>query len=274
MAYLDFYKLQSFNAVGAGQRATLNVPTTAIYHQTPLTYKRNGVLATEAQMKSDLKMIRLLLNGRVQREFTATELFTENAFRDLPVSDGIVPIWLTRPWARAAEGEDALAWGTRNIETFQIEVEIDAAAVSPSLEAHALVENAPNRDIGAIEKWHRYNVPVSAIGVASWNPNIEPLSSYCGLTCYSTDIDGVKVVVDNTNKFEGDLEQINALYEHAELVPQANAVHLAWDYRGRLSDSLPMAFSNGYKVRNFRVDFTMGAANSFSVTARRLGLPD
>ena len=42
----------------------------------------------------------------------------------------------------------------------------------------------------------------------------------------------------------------------------------------RVSDSLPMKLGQNAKVRNFRVDFTLDAANSFEVITQTLGRPN
>ncbi len=269
----DFIRLKSFNAVGARQRATLDVPPTDIYHSLHITHKRSGVLATQAQMEAEIERIEIEINGTVQRSFTPAQLFKMHALYGVAVSAGHIPIYFSEPWARSAQGEDSKAWGTQDVETFTVVVKLASGATAPSLECHAEVELG-NRPMGLIEKWSNYTVPVSAIGVTPWNPNIEPLDSYYGITAFSGDITDFSIRVDNRDRKEASLALLNATLTNKELVPQTDVVHMLFNDTLRVSDSLPMKLGQNAKVRNFRVDFTLDAANSFEVITQTLGRPN
>jgi hypothetical protein len=270
---MDFIQLKSFNSVAPGQNATLQVDTNRVYHDLQITHFRNGVAATPAQMITDIEFVRILIDGKVQREVKPAELFALLAERDLPVLDGILHIPFAWPHARTALGEDQMAWGTLDVESFEVEVKLASAAVSPALSARALVEPAGvNRQLGAIEKWQRFTVPVAAIGITPWTPNIEPQEPYYEILCFSGNINSAVAKVDGKEVFGGTKEQLEALYKSRGLVPQTNVFSIAWDGRNRVSDALPMRYDNGNKVRDFLVEFDMAAATSFTALTRRVGL--
>jgi len=267
-------KLPSVNTVGQGQTAQLVCPTTDVYHAIQFEIFINGVAATQAVIEANILRLRMKINGKTQREFKPSYLFKMQAEHNITVTDGYLTIWLGKPDSRDAQGEDALAWGTADVENFQIELDQATPIVGGiTISASALVEDGANRNIGVIEQWTTVTVPVSAIGAVDYNPNIEPLHSYYGMECFSADITAIEVKRDGVTKFDASPAQFNALYKDKGLIPQAGLTSVLWDHSRRVSDSMPVAFADGSKTRNFAVRFTMGAANSFEVLHRRLGVP-
>lgn len=277
MTQRKLVRAKSFTSVGAGQTAALDLPTTYVYHCIQVKHYRSGVAATEAQMKADMKKHRLKINNKTQREFTTTQLFTIQAMRGLAVTAGIIAIWLGKPWARDGQGEDALAWGTADVESFQLEIDIDAAAVAPTLSAKLLVEDGANRPIGAIEQWTSHTLSSTGAGLLDYSPVIEPYQSYYGLECFTTLITDVDVRRDGDVKFEGTPEEFNSTYKDQGLVPQAGLTSILWDHTDRASDSLPLSYIDAagqrLQAKSFPVKFTCSGAGSFEVISRRLGLP-
>ena len=120
---------RSFNAVGAGQTATLNLPPDGIYHKLMLHYAEGGTAADAATVTAAIDEARLIVNGKVQRRFTGEDLLAINAYHGKAYTDGYLPIFFSEPWRRTVQGEDALAWGMGDVETFQLEVDIAAGRV-------------------------------------------------------------------------------------------------------------------------------------------------
>lgn len=267
-----FITTNSFNAVGAGQTATLDLPVTQLYRMLQLNYTRAGVAATEAQMKSDIAEVRLKLNGKVQRVFSATELFSINSFNGHSVVAGRLPIFFAEPTRRTAQGEDAGAWGTADVDTFQVEVDIDGAAISPGITANVLIDPM-NRQMGPIVKWRRQNIPVTATGIAT-TTTLDKNNAYYRIHAFSTDINAVEVLVDQNRVLEGSAEELSAHYAANGLTVPAAETVLAFDVDQRVSSALAMAYSNGQKVSEFRVEWDMGAATSFNIISELLGVRD
>lgn len=267
-----FITTNSFNAVGAGQTATLDLPVTQLYRMLQINYTRAGVPATKAQMESDISQVRLKIDGKVQRVFSAEELFSINSFNGHVVANGRLPIFFSEPTRRSAQGEDVGSWGTSDIATFQVEVDIDGDAVSPGLSANVLVDPA-NRAMGAIVKWRRQNIPVTATGIVT-TTTLDKNNAYYRIHAFSTDIDGVEVLVDQNRILEGSVGELTAHYAAYGLTVPAGETVLAFDADQRISSALAMAYPNKQKVSEFRIEWDMAAATSFNIISELLGMRD
>ena len=269
----DLVTMPSFNAVAAGQTATLRLPTNYTYRTLAINYKAGAgpADANEATIKTDLEAMRLKVDGKVQRRFTATELLEILQFRGIAHADGEVPIFFAEPWARTPAGEDVFAWGTQDVATFELEVDIAAGAVNPTLSASAWV-SLINRPLGAIVKWRKFTIPVTATG----DVNVTTLpkrDAYKALHAFSGDVTAFEIRTDQRERIDADVGPWNNHLVRLGWAPQANVLHIPFDASGRFEDVLPM-MRNGRPVNDFRVDFTMGAANSFDLITEVLGPAD
>lgn len=130
--------LPSFQGVAAGQTATLILPIGYTYHDILLTY--GG--ATLAQLTG----IRLVANGKVIQNYpSGTFLDIYNQFHKFAAAAGVIHIPIgDRFGLRLIAGVDFTQIGTgmpgdpTPITTLTIEIDIDAAAVSPTLSARAI----------------------------------------------------------------------------------------------------------------------------------------
>lgn len=130
--------LPDFQGVLAGQRATNNLPVGATYEMLFIEYKKGGVAATEAEIIADLTKIRLVLDGIAKIDVSAKDLVASHKYFGNTINHGILPVIFARPWARTPMGEDLLAYGTQNIRSATLEVDIASGVVNPSLKASAI----------------------------------------------------------------------------------------------------------------------------------------
>ena len=269
----------SFNAVAAGQTATLALPVGAIVYQgLNLVYGTSTAGGpNRANMEAEIDEIRLKLNGKVQRVMSAAQLFKINEVQGVAVRDGHLPIFLGEPWRRSSQGEDSLAWGMADINDFTIEVDIDAAASSPTLEARPVIERV-SRPLGPIVKWRRFTVPVSAVGIVNVT-TLPKLDAYLKLHAFSANINAVEVNVDQRQVWDLTKAQMDNLYADNGITLPSGLASLLFDYTGRVSDALPMFNRDGVggparQVSEFRVDFDMSAATAFDLITETLGPRD
>lgn len=280
--------MPSFQAVAAGQTAVINIPTTGSYHAIVLKYlTATAGLATQANVEAEIEEIRLKINGKVQRTLSARQLFDINSYHGIaPIPGGAagvympLPIYFSEPWRRSVQGEDLLAWHMGDVETFQIEVDIAAAAASPQLVALADREESPVDNtgrpvpMGPIVKWKRFVLQPSAVGV--YNAHDLPKNdSYFAMHFDSTDIDSIDLTIDGEDWFDGvsraDLAQLYA--------DQGFAMDAAWtvlDFAptGRVAHARPMVSGNGMRVKDMRLDLDMAAAGAFDLVTETFGLRD
>ena len=134
-----FKPLPSFAAVAAGQTATLDVPARGTYYSLMLTYTTDTVGgATQANMETEITEIRLKINGKIQRRFSAEELFDHSTYKGQTITAGKLQIYFAEPWRQTVQGEEALAWPMGDVDTFQVEVDIaDNSSQACSLSASA-----------------------------------------------------------------------------------------------------------------------------------------
>lgn len=265
--------LPGFNGVAAGQTATIDLPATETYARLGINYSKGGVDATEATFGTDLTELRFRINGKVQRRLSAAEIIDLNVFRGKPFTAGILPIFFAEPWRRTTQGEDALAWGMADVSTFQLEIDLAAGLVG------ALVLNAKALKIpvvqpmGAIVKWRKFTVPVTAAGQVTVS-TLPKTDAYYGLHFRTADVSAVRVLVDNREEINGTRAELHDLLDDMDFVPDAAMTHVLFDSTRRVADALGMKRANGALVQDFRVDLTMAAATTHTLITEVVGLRD
>lgn len=267
--------LPSFNAVGAGQTATVDLPVDRRYHAVFINYKDN---ANQATIESDITEIRIKVDGKVQRRFSAKDLNAINAFNGFAFVAGMIPIFFSEPWRRNAGGEDTLAWGTYDRGTFQIEVDIAGAAVAPTLKGFYIFDNVV-QPLQNIMKWRKQTVGITATGEQTVS-NLSKRDIYHRIHCFETaanDIEAVSIELDGLQIYDVLDAENNALLGMQKFTPGANIFHIVFDETQRVEDGIPMVVvRNGQNVpvSEFRLDFEMGVANDFTMLIETRGNPD
>lgn len=275
--------LGSFQGVAAGQTATLDLPAGQgaglVYYGLRIQYLESGTLANQSTMEAALTEVRLLVNGVVQRRFSAAQLNTINAENGIDFDAGQLKIFFAEPWRRSAQGEDALAWGVADVDTFQVEIDIDGAATSPALNVRAhVVRNS--RPLGAIMKFRQFTVAPSTTGI--YNITTLPRQdNYARMHFFENaagDISEVEVFVDGRQEFKASDELFESLYGDNGLVPQTALNTIAFDHRQRVSEMLPMRKPIGNnqfrQVTDFRVDVNFAVASAATLLTQTLGPRD
>jgi len=274
----NFITTNSFQAVAAGQTATIELPIgELVFHELLLLYGTTAAGgANRVNTEAHITEVRVKLNGKVQRVFSAAQLFNLNEVNGITFAAGFLPIFFGEPWRRSADGEDVLAWGTDDISTFTVEVDIDAAALNPTLDARIVVDRV-RRPLGPIVKWRRFTVPVSAIGIVNVT-TLPKQDAYYRLHAFSTVIDDVEVTIDQLEVFKMTDGQMRELYTEMGLAVPAALTSIIFDPTQRVGDALGMAtrLPNGQTraVSEFRVDYNMSAATSFALITEVLGPRD
>lgn len=268
----------SFNAVAPGQTATISLPVgDLVYDEVLLVYgTATAGGPTEANMEAEITEVRVKVDGKVQRVFSAAQLFDINRVNGIAVANGFLPIFLAEPWRRSAQGEESLAWGTADVSTFTIEVDIDAGATSPTLEARIMVDDA-RRPMGPIVKWRRFTVPVTAVGIVNVT-TLPKQDAYYRLHAFSTAIDDIEITVDQKEVWKLTDGQARELFAEQGLGVPAALTSVIFDFTQRVADALAMNVPAGRnqtrKVSELRVDYNMSAATSFTLVTETLGLRD
>jgi hypothetical protein len=271
------------NAVGAGQTATLNLAVgDLVYHGLRLIYDTSTTGGpTQANMEAEINEIRIKVDGKTQRVFSAAELFLLYQQYGMSVDDGQIPIWFSEFWRRTVQGEDGLAWGTADVATLQVEVDIDSGASSPTLSARALVEEN-SRPIGPIVKWKKFsNFNPGSTGTFNVVdlPKSDDYFAFHVLETTDEDIGKAVVKIDQEDVFDAGRATAETLYKDVGLTPQATLFSifpLPWE---RVGDTFrmrkPRGNGNGTRqVADLRLDLTVDNAQTFDILTETVGPPD
>lgn len=161
----------SANAVASGKTATINVPVGRRYHTITLVYGYDGANASKetagTAVNQILGDIRVKLNGKTQRIFTAKQLNAMNssngdasgayAIRTSGTmgSSGYreyLTIYFAEPWRKDISEQQATAWNVHpdDVASFQIEVDFQTIT-SPFLDWFYTADALTGR-LGMIEK--------------------------------------------------------------------------------------------------------------------------
>lgn len=270
----------SFSSVAAGSTATLELPVGEFtYHSLQLLYGTTTVGGpNEANMRAEVNEVRIIIAGKVQRVFSAAELFDAlNGPNGIVVSDGFLPIFFSEPWRRSVNGEEALAWGTNDIPPIFIEVDIDAAATNPTLSARIEVDRT-RRNLGPIKKVRRFTVPAAAVGLHNLT-TLPRIDAYQRLHAFSTVIDDIRIVLDGSDVWDLTDGQARELYQQKGFTDIAAVTSVMFDHTQRAADvqEMRLVLPNGRGVKQrseFRIDFNMSAATPFTLLTESIGFRD
>lgn len=266
-------RLPAFNSVAPGQRATLNLPVGFRKYLKIFVEYKDGT-PNQAAMEADLSTVRLLVNGRPQREHTVAEVNVLNAYRGRAFQAGTIQIHLAEPTARTLAGEEIVGWGTNNLATFSIEIDIAGGAVNPALAAYAEIEDS-NEDLGAILKVRRATYQASGATVlAIRDLPRDPLEAYARFHAFHANATAVQLKADNDVIVETITRSLLAKHYASrpqDTIMQANVLTLDLIASTQITDVLPMLRGDGRLVQDFPLEITLSGAATFAVLSEVVG---
>lgn len=271
MSELFNYKLAlpSMAPVAAGKRASVQLPKGPTYHAIILKHTDDGSAANEATTKANLTNIRLKINGTVRWELSATRVIDLlNKYYGYAFKDGYLYIPLARQYFDSPSETDFLAWGTKNVRTIQLEVDIDGDATDPTLDAEAVVVPV-ERDLGGIVECFENAQSTATTGNMEIS-DLPRIGQLLGLHIGNTDMDSLEVKLNQVDVANGDLNALQHLYEwEGERDPQNTSYyHFEPCYKNRLANALPIR-----SAQDFRLKLNVTTAGSFPVITEQLTNP-
>lgn len=268
---LNFFQtLPDFNPVSAGSRASVKVPTGPTYREFVVKYTPDGTPANKATMIADLPELSIKINGTARFTISAAHLIMLNEFYGYGFTDGELVIPLSRPWARTIEGEENLAWGTRNISNMYLDIKIAAGATNPQLSADAAI-TPESRDLGLIVEVHNYPYEAISAGKKEIPDLPKENGSLLALHLESAVITALEVKMNKVPFIENDAD-LNAYQRYlkrvGKRVPQNGFIHVDPMALNRIDDSWPLR-----GLQEFRVNPTVSGAGSIPIIMETLSQP-
>lgn len=204
-----FPTLPSWTNVAANSTATLNLPRGVTYHAIQIDY--SGV--TLAQMKN----IELKLNGRTFQEFKDGQRLQDfNSYFDRNVEAGRLVIWLETPEMWTLPLRRSTCIGMANINTFQISMDIDAAASAPVIDATATV--SVDRPTESILKIHNWVVDNASTGIKEVS-DIPRLGNIPFYFLFKADISSAELKLNQSSMYELSKAQGERIQRDYDRVP-------------------------------------------------------
>ena len=276
------------SGVAAGGTATVEFPLGPRYFTAWLYYQDGG---GAIDILTAIEEIRVLINGKIQRRFTAAEVNAVNLLRGAeygvqPIAgdDAILPLYFAQPWMRTLQGENDLAFGTGNVASFQLQIDFAAGLTTPSLQVYASIDDAVEPgaqpgtfrkvSLGRIIKTRKINQNVTATGLNVLN-SLEKLGdAYEFIHAESANISEVKIYVDNLQVYSATKAMADAYLAQYGMTPVAGSFDIFWDADRQIGSLLQTANNNGQLIQEFRVEFTMSSAASFDILYGVRGFAD
>tara|TARA_R110000737_G_C14623309_1_gene493992 strand:- start:3947 stop:4753 length:807 start_codon:yes stop_codon:yes gene_type:complete len=261
-------KLPSFEGVAAGQTASIRLPIGRTYEQLLITY--GG--ATIAQLTE----LRIVANGEVIHRVTAlTKLDSMNKFEGRAAASGVIVFDFNRYGLRTRAGEEFTGLGTgvlddpNKITTLTAEIDIAAAATSPTLSAKAI--QSPPRAVGFIKKTRQFIYTAGASGEFEISdlPKGDTINKIFIGNQGTIGITKVVIERDNFIEFERSVAENSLIQTDGVRVPQSGYVVYDPTEAGNGSESLATA-----GVQDLRIRLTLTTAGQVPLTVETIGTPE
>ncbi len=138
-------------AAAAAGVALIDIPLSfGRCHEIHIGYGHAAGTNTIAAALAFVEEIRVIVNGTVLRTMSGAQLRDQNVqngstydMTGLPntVVGVDMPIFFAEPWRKDVRDQDALAWSSKPMNSFKIEVQLAANANAPTINAYAVVDD-------------------------------------------------------------------------------------------------------------------------------------
>lgn len=244
--------------------------------------------------------IRIKVNGKVQRVFTADELNKINILNGFEwactgfataATEFTLPIWFAEPWRKSTEAQQGLAWSTGDVSTFQLEVDIKAYASTAAVtgltfqaeidDSYITVDGKSiPQPMGVITKWFNFQLPI--VAASSWHDftGFPKRGFYQSMHLVDANLDEFEIKLDNSIYYQDTVTSNNAKLKQRQMLPNPSAtitpygvaadlptrgmVDIVLDRDDRLDSALAMVYPNGRPVQDFNLRVKSGASGTVS----------
>ncbi len=261
-------KLPSLSRVVAGSKATLDLSTGPTYFN--IVFSATGTALAVAHFKR----IDVFLDGKVIQTYKNLQrLIDINSFfnRAADTANEFV-LHFFRPEMMDIVYRRAPGIGTADVQTFHIEIELDAAAPADiSIDAHAMIDPVP-QPLGSFFKIREYPFSSAVAGLVEID-KLPRGAFYSVIHMFKSDISSVEVELDGVKVVDASKAVLER--EQKEASPEkrvpvtASATHIDFTLEGDIAQSVQTD-----RLQDFRVKMnldTPGAVDIITETLDTLG---
>jgi hypothetical protein len=252
----QFKSQNSFSNVSAGSTATLQLPLGATYDS--LHVKYSGV--TLAQLKN----IEVRINGKVIQSFIdGNRLQDINKHYKRNIKSGVLTIWFVRPEMDNVSLRRMTAIGTADVATFDLRVDIDAAATAPVLTAFAIKSN--QSALGMITKIKRFPASSATSGLKEID-NIPREGRIAAVHLFKSDISKAEVEVNERPVYDFDKALgAGVQVDHGRNPNSSKHTSVDFTLEGDPSQALVVQGANDFRIRT-----TLDTSGAFDIVVEYL----
>lgn len=246
-------KLPGGVGVAAGATASFTIPLGRKYHQIELKY--SGV--SLAQMKN----IEVRMNGVTFQKFRdGEELETITKFYGLPVLAGSLVIDFERMGLLNAANRGLTAVDTTNPggdgvvpQTFDIVMDIDAAATSPAFDVYGYASpGTPGNGSRVFKKIRTHSTSISSTGLFEISDVVRSnvmTGLMFDLSGSNANFDNIEIEINGFTIIDAPVASLNHFMDRGILVPQTDKFIFDFSYQGFGDRILNASGSQDFRIR-------------------------
>jgi len=265
------YLSNDFETVASPGTAVLRLPVNDFtYQMLLLRYTESGSDVSVANMKTRITKIEVLVDNIPQISVSATELFAINEHMGVTPAAGYLPIIFAPAGVPGPPVQEALAWGTANINSLTVKVTLASGGTSPAL-AGTVAGRIESRPLGKILQYEPLTVTPQAsdtyFKLLNQEFNGRPILAFFAET---TDMTKVRYKVGQTSVFdEMPIAALNVFYNTQERLKSVSGFSIInFASTGQFgSDPMPIKV-NGVPLINQTAEFFMTSTTSFPACSR------
>lgn len=258
-------RLPSLSRVAPASKATLELPLGNTYERIIFT-----ATAAAGLNAADVGRIDVLIDGNVVQTYANLQrLIDINGYynRETDTITGATQMEFALHFTRAELLDNvwrkAPGFGTADVQTFHIEMQIDAAAPADiAIKAHALVDPISEK-LGAFFRIREFPANSSVAGILEAD-KLPRGAWYSVIHLFKADISNVEVIANDVKMIDATkaiLERIQKGASPVKRVPvTAKATHIDLITDGNLLNSLPTA-----GLSDFRIKMTLDTAGAVDI---------
>ena len=265
---LNIKRLSSISNVGPGQQTTIEVPV-GIKSYESFGLELGGITFTKAQAKA----ISVEIGGKpIQRFKDGVQLDLINAYYGRKIRAGELMLHFYRPEFIDAKQSAFLDLGMSDVPVCQVRMDIDGAAVAPTLAGYARQWqfSGKNRNeliaanaLGAFTKVRHFTYSPNGAGLFEID-NIprEGFAQAIHLICKDGDnIKSARVQADGVDVWEETTkERMASIVEYSGRTRQANTYHIDWMLKNEFGGQFPLV-----GLSDFRLILDIAGADTIDV---------
>ena len=277
--------LNSFAAVGPGQTANTRPAANRNYHAILLFSNA----ASAAELNYQIREVRIKVGSLTLIKITIPRLLALLAYRGIPVGNGEIPLYFSKPESRTPTGEELTGFNSFVVQDILLEVEfrsneeynalksIDTGTTitsgfTPTLSGLAEYDynNTPNRSFVQITDGL---IPNSGAGDLDFDTLVRE-GAYKAVHIFSNLVTRARVFRDQLELLDRNTAQIAALSRRYGLVPQTNHFPIDFAFTNQAMDNLEMSYATGPNTRatvgTFNLKLTTTGAGSLPIMIERV----